>query len=428
MPRSPTESFGTLPVAYTSYTGPNNPHIEAIADGNINLLQTLYNPAGETFPDYSSLYEHITCKIDLRAFLGVSGSKFRCLFHNDRNPSASIFTSKAGEQFYKCHSSHCGFRGNIRRCVEKLRGCTSAQAGRLLQEVFRLRIEESPWAAGQRQLLEENRRVLTTDLESLYPDLYKNVRRDLVLLDQMIGIAIESSELEEFVRSDLGIVFFASNRHLAKVLNIGQHRTVSKKIANLCFHRLLTKVSQEQIPADLLQRSLKCNSAKGHSSTIGYYCIPPYTDDRLDEAVERARLYQNCPLSRRAATYEGYYRTFGVDIAREIYPQIGERDHHPDAEDRTFQIQEATMAMIGEYGYAVEREILDQVSQGKKLVYGIVKTQFKRSLHEMLQSYNLEMVQLNKPLKERLGIEIPGYPRIIMPRRQDDSEQADEMD
>ncbi|HBM5430298.1 TPA: hypothetical protein LY913_001066, partial [Enterococcus faecium] len=60
---------------------------------------------------FNEIYERLLT-IDMNKLL-KSSKNLRCLFHNDHNPSASIFTSKTGHSIFYCHSSNCDISENF---------------------------------------------------------------------------------------------------------------------------------------------------------------------------------------------------------------------------------------------------------------------------------------------------------------------------
>jgi hypothetical protein len=396
-------------------THTNYGNAQLIAERNIEALHASLDAPQRTFDTYSDLRQYITCEIDLRQFLGVEGTKTRCIFHEDQKPSAGIFITKNKEHYYKCHSNSCGAMGNIVRCVQLLQGCSYAAAIKFIKSVFRLRLE-SDWQLGERARLDRNRYFIEYELPEKYRVLYKNIKNDIHVLNTLIDIAHEHVQREEYADADGNAVFFVSQRHLAELLGVRDHKSVGKRISRLCFHRLLRKLPEEEVPPALLARAQKLRDANGAKQLISFYTVTSYTGASLSEILDRARIANERPMPLSGVSYETFVRTFGPDVANEVFPQIRNKQLSPESDDRTTSIHEIAMSLIMDRGYALEKEILDQFSFANPVVRSIVKSQYNRSLYEMLDSYDIQRVRLTKKLKSELRVQVRGYPYVIIRR------------
>jgi hypothetical protein len=91
---------------------------------------------------------------------------------------------------------------------------------------------------------------------------------------------------------------------------------------------------------------------------------------------------------------------------------------------RTEHIHKITISFIESQGYAIEKEILDTIvkmysEMNQKFTQEQLHKQIKKSLQEMLDTYNWKRVRLNKKLKKQLNIDpnkIKGFPFVIIPK------------
>lgn len=391
----------------TGFVETNNKMIDAIRTGDIGYLQSILEPEPEVFDNYGDFYRYITQEIDLAALLGIRAGEHQCCFHNDRSPSASLFRSKLRQHFYKCHSSSCGFIGNIRGCIEHIRGCSSVDAIEFIKKVYRLEIVESAWQKRQKAILEECKNFIIHELEALYPEVYDNVKRDLALLYIIIDEATKHVHAEHYQDRDGNPIFFTSLRKIGRIANISDPKSVCKKIANLVFHKLLQKKDESAIPVELVEKA-RCHArAKNHEFLVSYYAIPSYASNHLIECRTRARMFDHRPLVHDARTREGYLRTYGEEVADEVYPQTKGKQNTQASDERTLEIQTIVMDAIEERGWISEREIVEKMRKFYNKT--LSKAQVKRSIGEVLDSYGLVMVKLTKALKERLMVESIGY-------------------
>ena len=104
-------------------------------------------------------------------------------------------------------------------------------------------------------------------------------------------------------------------------------------------------------------------------------------------------------------------RTFGVELADKVYPQYkfeNRQGTSAKSDQLTWDLSGYVLDKIKQQGYIFEREVnLD----------GKVGRQWKKSIQEILDSYDLQRIRLNLQLKEKFRITDNGYPNIITWRR-----------
>lgn len=164
-------------------------NISFIKEKNIEMLQQIINPNPISIKN-EKVYDYLK-RQDLRRFLGVKRKgNFLDIFHDEDNPSASIYLSEKGNrhQLYKCFSTSRPFSYSIFEIVANLLSCTDIEAKKFLQAVLK------------------------------YPNIYKVFNRHGYLLDwcQLLELAKEYAiEDEGGVRA----TFFHGIRKIAKLFN-----------------------------------------------------------------------------------------------------------------------------------------------------------------------------------------------------------------
>lgn len=396
--------------------------INAIRVGDMEFLQAGLKPIPKIFENDSQFYDYITQEIDLREFLGVSIGSFKCIFHNDNSPSAGIFITERGQFFYKCHSSDCGFRGNIIRCVERLRRCNRPQAIEFIKKVYMLDIKESDWQLKQKQLLQENKRmIMSGEFQEYYPEIHKLIRNYLNVLNVMHDIAIDNVYDEKYSDTDNNVIFFASlSRIYDAIGGVGNKGRLSDKIGLLAFLLLITKQKEENIPENYLKKAKHYAALHKSKNLISFYSIPSYSDEHLLSSLERALMYKENNLSMKGWSRELLQRTFGDEMANEIYPFFKHRKVSKKSIIRTEHIHKIANDLINTYGYAIEKDVLATLIEmytgsNQKFSKDQLHKQIKKSLQEMLDTYGWKRIRLNNKLKETYRVECEGYPFIIVP-------------
>ncbi len=120
---------------------------------------------------FNEIYERLLT-IDMNKLL-KSSKNLRCLFHNDHNPSASIFTSKTGHSIFYCHSSNCDISENFIGVVMLILKKDSRV------ETFNWLLENLDLYPTHFRKLKEESKVLFDTLESMKDKLFRTIRNYL---------------------------------------------------------------------------------------------------------------------------------------------------------------------------------------------------------------------------------------------------------
>ena len=81
----------------------------------------VFNEEQKLYTSYQSVFYHLTREVNLfdyiKTFYNVESNNpksFKCICHNDNNPSANVFKAHGGIWLYCCRSNSCDFKiGNI---------------------------------------------------------------------------------------------------------------------------------------------------------------------------------------------------------------------------------------------------------------------------------------------------------------------------
>lgn len=399
----------------TPYTPMSSSNVELIRNGDINTLRSKLNIITPLeLENQNEFYIHITQMIDLSEFLGVGTSNCKCVFHNDGKPSAGIFITERNQPFYKCHSSNCGFMGNIIRCVERLRNCNRPQAISFIKDLYMLTIKDTEWQRQQKDILEENKRMIREgELELYYPEVYALIKNYSNLIYLLHDIAADHVYEEKFTDSQDNVVFFSSLSHVAKLLNYPHEKRLADRESLLAFLKLLNKLPESEIPREYLDKAIKQKIKNNQNYKVNFFSIPSYCDGVLEQSQIRAESYKENNVTMRGWGRELLQRTFGSDITNEVYPQHKNSKTSGKSQIKTHEIHKVLNEILSEKGFVTEKDIVESL-RGK---FGKENTidQVKRSIQEILDSYELKKIKLNKELKNIYGcIDLKGYPFIIV--------------
>ena len=178
---------------------------------------------------------------------------------------------------------------------------------------------------------------------------------------------------------------------------------------------MIEKLPEDKIPKDDYRKA-KAIAAKYNLKKItGFYAFEEYGLNTFNDSEEKAIMLKENNISLKGLSREWVYRTFGEDEANRVYPQYKYENSKGTSErsdKHTIEIVECIMYCIEKKGYATERDVVSIL--GEKYNYITTEIQIKKSLQEILNSYSLCRIRVNKEYKERYKIKGNGYPFIII--------------
>ena len=347
----------------------------------------------------------IYSKICINDFLGVNDGMFKCVLHNDSNPSAHILVLKDGTQLYKCFG--CNFTGTITTLVELLAKCNKVEAVEFIQKVYDIELVETENQKRIKEMLKENiEYIMSSQFEQEYPEIYKIIKRYIPYLVCLNEIAIQNV-IDDDLLSDDKAIFFSSIRYIARYLNNNNIGRTNNRVNLFAFLGLLEKLSKESIPEKYLQ---KAEAYRKDKYITSYYAIPSYSYYCLNEANNKAQLYKEKNMTMTGFSRELIFRSLSEDESNKVYVQQQNEELSKASEQFAAKATKIILDLIESQGYCTEEQIIRQI-RGKKEEK---KVKLKRCLQEILESYNLTRIKANKELKEKFGIASKGYPFLII--------------
>lgn len=369
-------------------------------------------PAPETpddiyyFQTEAELYSYIN-SIDLNKYLGVPNGKFCCILptHEDNEPSAHIYTTDDGTEIYKCFG--CGQARTIISITEQLAHCRRSEAIEFIKKVYRIDYRPSEWVERQRQLMIDSALYLDSEeFRETFPHINKVIRtrktdiqKILIHMTKYIG---------EGLQLDGKPLFFASIPDLMKICERTDRTKMSQSITLFALLNMLNKVELNCIPEEELRRAKSISAKYGFKKITNYYQVEEYGFTTLENSEKIAATLIENNMTLKGLSREYILRTFGVELADKVYPQYkteNRKGTSARADRLTGEISFAVLDTIKEQGYIFERDVN---------LKGMIGTQWKKSIQEILDTYGLKRVRLNKELKTKYGIECNGYPFIII--------------
>lgn len=397
---------------------PHKTPLLTITDINVDNNTSNESSTKEIFKCRNELYEYITHEIDLTEYLGIDDRKVCCILpeHEDHTPSAHIYTNENGMQFYKCFG--CGKSRNIIGITEHLSGCKRSEAIEFIKSVYDLELIESEWTQQQKQLMIDCANYLDTDeFRNEFPDLHKLIRTRKYHIKLML--LHFANMVNENMQIDGKPFFFSSYPKLMEVCNIKKSDKLAQSLTLFALLHMIEKLPEDKIPQDDYRKAKAIAAKYGLKKVTGFYAFEEYGLNTFSDSEEKAIELKKNNFSLKGLSREWVYRTFGEEEANRIYPQYKYENRQGTSERsdiHTQKIVEALQYCIDHKGYATEKDIIIMLHDNYK--FEATELQIKKSLQEILDSYSLQRIRLNKAYKEKFNIKSNGYPFIIIPIEQ----------
>lgn len=355
---------------------------------------------------------------------------FNCLFHDDKTPSAGIFIDENGYYWYCCHSSECGFNGTIIDVVQEQDDIDTSEAVSKLIDYYGLEDDKS-WIEDERQILSRNIALIEAldKHKDKYPDLYRaigRVRKDLLskLKFARDNVALKTSRNENII-----ICSLRRFHQLVSPWSDGKELGCqNERIDRYCLLGLMRKLHDDEINSSLLfgayqtrkQMAKVLGKGRGKRPNMcrtQFYTIPEYTNELLERANDIAKLLKKHGIRMNAISRDLILQVFGQEKAMEIYPQVKTKETSEKGKVLMDRIEMLLLEDLEKMGYSKIGRLVERAHTFKEW-RNVTDKRVKRYVPGLLKKHDLIEVISNKKLKNQLGIEARGYPKVII-RRQD---------
>lgn len=334
-------------------------------------FKTIYeNLKGQTYGSYGDIARAFK-RLDLAIFLG--GHNIKCILpehENDSKPSASIYQSKTGYYYYKCHAcdnepldlygliaTFYGFTGPNNYVFYK---CTN-----VLIDAFDLKLSNDEWKKEQDRIIKANKIILKAfsaktinhDYLKKYPKATKEFSKRISLLRSLTDEALIALEICPTKNRKGELLFNTSLRYIAN--DIGKDfSNVGKWIKFLCYLGFIKKIDHNTIKNTKMGQSVIQYSKQNKFSKVPQiYTIPEWTEDVFKKAEENYILFKQNGGTIKGATA----RQFNALGAKEVVIQENKET------DQIKAIREAIIEYIRSHKqYCLLKELK---SYGKKQGY-----------------------------------------------------------
>lgn len=299
-----------------------------------NGLQSELQQKGFTLPPkiFATSKEALSYikSFSLKTIFGT-GSSLCCFFHDDKNPSASVYQANSGDWLYKCHSSTCKMSGKATNILGLVKGLQeNGKAFPFLLKAFNVSVEAKD---NTLDFFIANTKALCK-FKALAPTAFS-----LFDINVLQGIYNCAAHCFQQVNCNgwSSVTLSMSNQQLANQCH-RKNLKVSPLLALFAFLGILHRVPSYELDNkryDALMQYRITQKAIGQpwARPINYIKLFLLTDKKLIEIEENAKRFKALGYSRSVFTYDMIYRKEGSFIAHDCFP-CGDMDH---ADESSFQ-------------------------------------------------------------------------------------------
>ncbi|WP_457945392.1 hypothetical protein [Caproiciproducens sp. LBM24188] len=351
---------------------------------------------------------------DLISYLGIYAKpniNFKCIFHNDNNPSA-VIKNCGGYYKYFCNSPACICHNDrkgmdIIDIVRIKENCDTSTAIKKLIEYFHIKLEDSTWINEQSKKFETNMMLLSQlgERKNEFPNLSRIIRFGYPILMDILKISKENI-INRFFSTNGESIFFFSNRYLAGKRNKSVVN-INKYINLFCTLGLLNKIPYKQVNQRL--RAIAVQISKDNAQNgISFYTVPDY-NEAFKSADERASIMLQYKFSIKGMSKKYLENCFGEEFANQIY-LVNVKDSEKSKNIRD-AIESFILQQIKTYGYFTKDMIMNYKLKvdNHYIRCGVKEYEFRKVLPDIIQKYDLIYVKANNNINQKLGIDTKKY-------------------
>ena len=360
------------------------------------------------FKSYKDVFDYITKNISMFDYLkkyynlaAVSAKNFCCIFHSDEKASADIFKTDSGIELYYCHSSCCGFVGNLIQVVSKLENCSRSAAINKICENLNVKYEEN---IETMRFLLDNIKTIDDDIQYSHKDLYGIIYRYLPSLRALHFIALKNII---YADSEKDLIFSASTNYVAKTLGRNDKKNTGADISLFCLLKLIDKIDLDDDSVPECYKQYIKRFQGDRDKYVNVYSIPQYNYDKLTECNEMAKQVKEKNLRKKHFTYESVANAFGTDTADRVFPQVkGKR-----VKDIDEYLLYAITTLLETDGYFTENTVRNFYRENEKY---FKENTFIKQIPAIMQKLELKKIKASKIIKEKYNILTSGYPFLYI--------------
>lgn len=413
------------------------PNYELLKLGRYDIVkEKLGNNFAGDFPDGIVAGNYFK-SLDMRELLELpEGNPFMDIFHEEENPSASVFLNTEYDIYlYKCFSKTLPFQGDIIRVVGKLLGLNSYT--KIVEVLINITNSNISWNSeiGEARLnaLELQKALEKNTLNLNFPELntyLSRYRREIsILLDLIFDYTYVDKQTGE-----VKYMNFLSIKSYTKLVkdNLGYNISEGKmwNILNVVtVTELIHKVETNKIPKgifdDLIDKQKK-DSEQIRTSNV----YIPTIDIQNAQAIAEKMVQNRVTIS--GLGYELVYRLFGEEKARRDFPQaytpleekglITMSKQNKNLPKSSIALEKAAVKILvielETKGYVFESELISKLAKNRRMKAMDTKKRYEKIRADIYNKYDISRERLTKDLYRDLGVVEKYSPKVILFRRE----------
>ncbi|ELB19857.1 TPA: hypothetical protein QFR36_000561 [Enterococcus faecium] len=413
------------------------PNYELLKLGRYDIVkEKLGNNFAGDFPDGIVAGNYFK-SLDMRELLELpEGNPFMDIFHEEENPSASVFLNTEYDIYlYKCFSKTSPFQGDIIRVVGKLLGLNSYT--KIVEVLINITNSNISWNSeiGEARLnaLELQKALEKNTLNLNFPELntyLSRYRREIsILLDLIFDYTYVDKQTGE-----VKYMNFLSIKSYTKLVkdNLGYNISEGKmwNILNVVtVTELIHKVETNKIPKgifdDLIDKQKK-DSEQIRTSNV----YIPTIDIQNAQAIAEKMVQNRVTIS--GLGYELVYRLFGEEKARRDFPQaytpleekglITMSKQNKNLPKSSIALEKAAVKILvielETKGYVFESELISKLAKNRRMKAMDTKKRYEKIRADIYNKYDISRERLTKDLYRDLGVVEKYSPKVILFRRE----------
>lgn len=392
-------------------------NIELIKNKDVQGMKQLINL--EPVALKQSEIEDYLKQLNLPEFLGIDYYKsFIDIFHEEGIPSASIFKVNSGTNhwLYKCFSDSSPFLGSIIEVTTKIQQSTKEEALTFLCDVYEVsNVNAEAIEQHKQQYFQYIDYLASVTFKDDYPNLNKLLvqGKSFGALIQLLSYVSNNVSDEETIRT----IAFHKVETFAKELSISKS-SMGRKINFFTMLGLMKKLNNSEIDERLLKKLEQKKKENNYAYRSSVYEFPILKTEQLNEMENFATVWLENSLSIKTVTYEGIYRCFGKEKAERCFPQDKGKVISDIHDENVIKLHRVILEQVNERGWTTKKDIIESVKFNDGNAKLKKEDVLKIALKEVLDTYGLEFVPLNKKLKEEMNItqedmSLRSFPKIV---------------
>lgn len=418
----------------------NTPNYRLLQLDNKELIrQKLGDNFKMTFPDEYSAANYFR-QLDMVEILELPQvNPFLDIFHEEENPSASVFFSEENNIYlYKCFSEHNKLSADLLRVVSKLANVNTSYGLSILLFITGSEIDtfselgNSKFNAG---LFKKD--LLSGALELSHPKLYSFLKRYKREINATLEVMYDYTCLDASGTPQY-INFYSIATLKNLVSEMVGYQISTNKMLNILNSVIVVEIIQK-LPESEMPDDIKNNlifSQKGESQQIrtsNVYSPNNLTEEYTHYIESLAGILLDNKINVSSLSFEMIYRLFNKEKAEKDFPQaykpLQERGLvkmskvDENLTHFSIKLEKAIVKIISEEleenGYIMEDKLFSLVSRRMKVKKAVIQKHYARVRTDIMGNYGFIRQRMSKEIHEELNVSEKYTTKTIIFQRKD---------